>query len=270
MKKNKLSVSPRLWSGYADVVAGFKDWKLWLALGYQDVRQRYVRSMLGPLWMVMGLGVTILGIGLLYGQIFRTDSGEFIPFIAASLAAWNFISTALSEATTIFQTHASLLKSISVPYSSVILRNIVKNVIVFLHYLVAVAVTFMFCGFPVDYTLIFVVPGLVIVCANLYWLSLLIGMICARFRDMAQIVLYGIQVTLFITPIIWMPSQVRAGSPFVHYNPAHHLIELIRAPLFEHRVPLDSYFFCSVMLLFGTVITLLSFNKFKRYINFWI
>jgi ABC-type polysaccharide/polyol phosphate export permease len=270
MMKDKLSVSPRLWNGYADIADGFKEWRLWLFLGYQDIRQRYVRSTLGPLWMVMGLGATILGVGFLYGQIFKTGTGHFLPFLAVSLAAWNFISAAISDGFTIFQAQASLLKSISVPYSTIILRNIVKNVIVYAHYLIAVAVTFALTQFPIDLTSIFVVPGLILVCANLYWITFLSGMICARFRDVAQIGIYGLQMLMFMTPIVWQPSQVRANSPFVVYNPMYHLVELIRAPLLEHTIPVTSFAVCTGLFVVGTGITALAFDKSKRYINFWI
>lgn len=270
MSKNKLSVSPHLWNGYLDIAEGFKEWRLWLFLGYQDIRQRYVRSTLGPLWLVLGLGITVLGIGVMFSQIFKSDPGTLLPFLASSLAAWNFISATISDSTTIFQTHASLIKSISVPYSTIILRNIVKNVIVFFHYTLVIIVTFQIYNYPITVTAFAAIPGLILVCANLYWLTLLCGMICARFRDMAQIVLYALQMVMFVTPIIWMTSQVRVGSPFVAYNPAYHIVELIRAPFFEHRIPWESFGYCFVTFIVGSLLTCLAFNKYKRYINFWI
>lgn len=270
MTKSELTVSPRLWNGYIDIVDGFKDWRLWWFLGYQDIKQRYARSMLGPLWMVLGLGITIIGVGFLYGQIFKSNSGNFLPFLAISLAVWSFVSAAISDGMTIFQAQAALLKSISVPYTTIILRNIVKNAIVFLHYLVAVVITFAATGYTVDYHLIFAVPGFVLICANLYWITLLIGMVCARFRDVAQIGLYALQMIMFMTPIVWQPNQVRPGSPFIIYNPMYHLIEVFRAPIFEHRIPVESFAVSIAMFIVGTAVTLLAFNKFKRYINFWI
>ncbi|MGA9658702.1 MAG: hypothetical protein WBQ60_06355, partial [Asticcacaulis sp.] len=77
-------VSTRTWNGYVDAIAGLKDWRLWLFLGYQDIRQRYARSVLGPFWLVMGLGITIIGIGFLYSQIMKSDPGTYLPFIAIS------------------------------------------------------------------------------------------------------------------------------------------------------------------------------------------
>ncbi|MDV6331041.1 ABC transporter permease [Asticcacaulis sp. 201] len=265
-----LSVSTRTWNGYADLLDGCRNWRLWLFLGYQDVRQRYARSILGPFWLVMGLGVTIIGIGFLYSQIMKTDPGKFLPYIAISLAAWNFISAVINESTSIFQASASLIKSIMVPYSSVILRAIVKNLIVFAHYMVAVVVTFALTGYSVDYKIIFAIPGILLISLNLVWISIILGMMCARFRDMAQMTQYAMQLAQFATPVVWMPSQVHPNSPYLLFNPIYHLIELIRAPIFEHVIPGTSFIFCTVMLVVGTAVTLVVFNKHKKLINFWL
>jgi ABC-type polysaccharide/polyol phosphate export permease len=266
----KLSVSPRSWSGFHDTLDGLKDWRLWLFLGAQDIRQRYARSYLGPFWLVMGLGITIIGIGFLYSQIMKTDPGTYLPFIAISLAAWNFISGAINDSTVVFQANASLLKSVAVPYSTTILRSVTRNFILLAHYMVAVIITYLWARFPIDLNAIFVIPGLIIVCANLCWISLALGMLCARFRDMAQMAQYALQLAQFATPIIWQPSQVAQNSPYLLLNPIYHLVELLRAPIFEHRVPTESLFFSVVMFVIGGGTTTLLFHKFKRSINFWL
>ncbi len=268
--QDKLSVSPRSWNGFLDTVDGLKDWRLWLFLGAQDIRQRYARSYLGPFWLVMGLGVTILGIGFLYSEIMKSKPGTYLPFIAISLASWNFISSAINDATVVFQSNASLLKSIAIPYSTTILRSVTRNCILLAHYMVAVVVTYVLVGYPVDFKIIFVIPGLLLVCANLCWISLALGMVCARYRDMAQMAQYILQLAQFATPIIWQPSQVAQNSPYLLLNPIYHLVELIRAPIFEHKVPVGSMTFSLVMCLVGGGLTLVLFNKFKRSINFWL
>jgi len=268
--KDKLSVSSRTWNGYVDTFDGFKDWRLWLFLGAQDIRQRYARSVLGPFWLVMGLGATIIGIGFLYSQIMKADPGTYLPFIAISLAAWNFISGTINDSTVVFQSNASLLKSISVPYTSTILRTITRNVILFAHYMVAVVITYAVAGYGVTYAVVFVIPGILLLCANLFWIALALGMLCARYRDMAQMAQYALQLAQFATPIIWQPSQVAANSPYLLFNPIYHLVELIRAPIFEHRIPMQSFGISVGMLVVGGALTLVLFHKFKRSINFWL
>jgi ABC-type polysaccharide/polyol phosphate export permease len=267
---NNLSVSARSWNGYIDILDGFTKWRLWLFLGYQDIKQRYARSVLGPLWLVMGLGATIIGVGFLYSQIMRSNPGTYLPFIAISLAIWNLISAIITDSTAIFQANASLIKSVSIPYSTVILRCIVRNGIVFLHYLIAVIITFVIAEYPVDYKVIFAIPGLILVVANMFWISICLGMLCARFRDMAQMTQYTLLLAQFATPVIWMPSQVSAQSPYLLFNPIYHLIELIRAPIFEHSLPVNSFIFCTIMFLIGTTVSVFLFNQNKRYINFWL
>ncbi len=59
-------------------------------LGWQDVRQRYRRSALGPFWLTISMGVMIGTIGIVFGQIFKTPMREFLPFLAAGMILWSF------------------------------------------------------------------------------------------------------------------------------------------------------------------------------------
>ncbi|PXA83994.1 ABC transporter permease [Caulobacter sp. D4A] len=253
-----------------DFTTGILRWRLWAYLGVQDIRQRYRRSSLGPLWLTLGLGVTILGIGLLYSQILKTPPGTFIPFIAISLLAWNFLSTVVTESTTAFQAGAGLISSVRVPYTTFVLRCLVRNLIVAAHCILPVVIAFVYYKYPVDVVALAALPGLVLMLLNMYWLALCLAMVCLRYRDVAQIVIYAMQLALFVTPIIWQPTQLRAGTPFLAFNPIYHLIELIRAPIFEHRVPLASYQFSAIMLVVGGAITALVFNRFRRDLAYWI
>ncbi|MFM8872635.1 MAG: ABC transporter permease, partial [Phycisphaerales bacterium] len=46
-----------------DFVEGTKAWESWLTLAWYDVLLRYRRSMLGPLWITISMGIMLLGIG---------------------------------------------------------------------------------------------------------------------------------------------------------------------------------------------------------------
>jgi ABC-2 type transport system permease protein/lipopolysaccharide transport system permease protein len=64
-----------------------------------------------------------------------------------------------------------------------------------------------------------------------YFLAIVLGPLCARFRDIPLVVQSAMQVTFFLTPIFWMPSAVSHRPMFTHANPFYHLIELVRAPM---------------------------------------
>src|ERR1041385_7017961 len=44
----------------ADLIEGFRRRELWLHLGWQDIKQRYRRSVLGPFWITIATGATAI------------------------------------------------------------------------------------------------------------------------------------------------------------------------------------------------------------------
>ncbi|MCA1820855.1 MAG: ABC transporter permease, partial [Pseudonocardia sp.] len=60
------AVATRSWSrAFGDLAAGLRQRGLWGHLGLQDIKQGYRRSVIGPLWITISLGVQALGMGLL-------------------------------------------------------------------------------------------------------------------------------------------------------------------------------------------------------------
>jgi ABC-type polysaccharide/polyol phosphate export permease len=266
----KQSRASGMGEGFWDITEGLLSWRLWAFLGLQDIRARYRRSMFGPLWMALGLGVTVLGIGLLYSQILKVNPGNFIPYLAIGLLAWNFVTAVISEGTTLFQAGGGLMTSVRFPYTTLSLRSIVRNLIVMAHCVVPVVLALIFYKFRITAVSLFALPGLLLIVANVYWLSICIALICVRYRDMGQIINYGLGLALFVTPIIWQPSQVRPGSAVIEFNPLYHLISLVRDPIFLGRIPTTSWIVCSAMLAIGGSSTLLAFSHYRKRIVHWI
>jgi lipopolysaccharide transport system permease protein len=260
------SIDEALW----DFGNGFRSWRLWLYFGALDVRQRYRRSSLGPLWLSLGLGVTILGIGLLYSAILKTPAGTFIPFLSISLLTWQYISSSISESTGVFQGAGSIITSMRVPYTALILRMLVRNAIVFLHCIPPAVIAFLFYRYPVHAAALFSIPGFILLTANLYWIALLVAILCLRFRDIAQIIVYGLQLAIFVTPIIWQPSKTTVSPALVRLNPLYHMVQVVRAPVFDGKIPVDSLIFCSGMLVVGLVLVFVVFRLSRRHIVHWL
>src|SRR5947208_84479 len=81
----------------ADITAAFGKFSFVGMLGWQDVRQRYRRSALGPFWLTISMGVMIGTIGLVFGQIFNSPMKEYLPFLTVGMILWTFISAVLLE-----------------------------------------------------------------------------------------------------------------------------------------------------------------------------
>ena len=63
-----------------------------------------------------------------------------------------------------------------------------------------------YCGTPVTWATLLVIPGFVLLCINLVWIAELLAATCTRYRDIQQLVTNLLQIALFLMPIFWMPG----------------------------------------------------------------
>ncbi len=110
---------------FSDIKDGFKQPELWGHLAWQDIKQRYRRSVIGPLWITISQGVIALGLGLLYSQLFGAcRSGTFLPYITTGFIIWNFILGCLTDGTDTFIANEGLIKQLPAPLSVYALRTV--------------------------------------------------------------------------------------------------------------------------------------------------
>lgn len=259
-------------SGWRDIFTALKGYKLVGMLGWQDIRQRYRRSSLGPFWLTISTGVLIGALGLIFGKIFTTPITEFLPFLASGLILWTFITTTLQDACTAFTDVEVMIKQISLPLFTHILRVLWRNLIILAHnFFIFPLVVIIFC-LPVPVTIILAIPGFILLLINLSWMALLLGVFCTRFRDVPQIINNLLQVVFYLTPIIWMPELLpkKAGLFLLSGNPFFHLIEIVRAPLLGRLPSILNWQFVTGLSIAGWSFTVLFYGRFRSRIVYWL
>lgn len=258
--------------GLIDVMTSFKDIKLPIFLAYSDIRQRYRRSSLGPFWITISMGVTIACIGVIFGNIFKAPLKDFLPFLTSGLILWGFISSILNEATTVFPSAEGIIRQLPIPLFTHILRMITRNLYILAHNLIVLPLVYLCVQKPINFTSLLAIPGLFLLLVNLAWMALLISIICARFRDLTQIVASILQIFFYITPIIWMPSLLpsRASVMILEPNPFFHLLSIVREPLLGVAPSVNNWIFSVVLALFGSFLSIALFNIYRKRISYWL
>ncbi len=125
-----------------DILAALGRFSLASLLGWQDVRQRYRRSALGPFWLTISMGVMIATIGIVFGQIFKSPMKEFLPFLSVGIILWGFISSVVTEGCAGFIAAEGIIKQLPIPLFVHILRMIWRNVIILGNNIVIVPLIF--------------------------------------------------------------------------------------------------------------------------------
>lgn len=230
--------------------------ELWATLAHLDLRNRYRGSFLGPLWLTIATGVLVAGIGLLYGGLFRQPLETYLPYVAVSLVAWTLISSTITEAAVLFPGEGIVLKQLPVPSTIFTIRLVYRNLLAFAHNLIIVAIVYAIYPDDLSATALFVLISFPFLVVNLWWVSVVVSLTAARFRDIPPIVVSALQILFFVSPIVWSAEDLPSRTLFVSFNPLYHLIESVRAPLTEGEVPWTSFGFSVGCALVGSLLAL--------------
>ena len=71
-------------------------------MGWYDVRQHYRRSVLGPFWLTLSMGIMVGALGFLYGGLFGHSMQDYLPYLALGLIFWGFMASFMTEGCTVF------------------------------------------------------------------------------------------------------------------------------------------------------------------------
>lgn len=241
-------------------------------LASQDIKNRYRRSKIGPFWITVSTGVMIACISLVFGNLFGAPMEDFLPFVALGLIFWSFITGIFLDGCVSFVESQGLIKQLPLPLEIYVIRIILRNLLVLAHNLIIIPLLMLIYDFGTGLSSLLFFIGLFFV---LFWtapLVIIISVLCARYRDVTQIVSSMLQVAFYLTPIIWMPSLLSGRSSIflLEINPFYHLISLIRLPLLGYFPSMISWL---VILFTGLVSWVLAFfvlSRFRRHIVYWL
>lgn len=253
-----------------DLSGGFRRWRLARALAWLDIRNRYRGSVLGPFWLSLSTAVMLVGLGVLYSILLRVEVRDYLPFLGISLICWNLIAQTVTDACTAFTAAEGPIRQMPLPYTVHVLRVVLRNAIIAAHNLPLIVIIFLIFGLVPDWGLLLLPLGLLLLGINAFAVSMLLGMVCARFRDVAQIVTSLMQIAFFMTPIIWKPDALKESAWIVLFNPFYVIMETVRAPLIEGG---GSILVWVAAILATAVIAAISFAFFVRFrgrVAFWV
>jgi len=258
-------------SATQDLGQALRAWRIWVLLGTNDIRQRYRRSTLGQFWITATIAITVVGLGIVYSAIFKQSIEQYLPYVAAGFVVWFLITGMITDGCRTFLDSEGYAKQLTVPLSVYVLRAWFRILVTFAHNAIIVPVILVIFLVPVDWAFWLFVPGICLVALNGFWMMLLLGTLCARFRDLPQIVSSFIQVVFFVTPVMFRSDQLPAsGRAVMDLNPFAALLAVARDPLLG-RVPSPlEYAIVIGMVVFGWAVALLVYGKYRTRITYWL
>lgn len=267
----------RSWSrAVDDIVAGWRQRQLWGHLGWQDIRQRYRRSVLGPLWITISMAVTAVALGLLYSQLFGQPLKTFLPYVTVGFIVWGFIQGCVNEGTEVFIANEGLIKHLPAPISVHIYRLVWRQTLFFLHNLAVYLVMLVTFGIDVNWSVLLAIPAFLVLMLNGAWVALVVGIVSTRFRDIPPVTQSVVQLMFFMTPIVWIyddllkNATIAARARLVEFNPFLHFVEIIRRPMLGQSFEPRHWIVVAAITVVGWVLALLFLRNYRARVSYWV
>ncbi|WP_279061292.1 ABC transporter permease [Bilophila wadsworthia] len=258
--------------GLADILNSFRKSDLIRMLGRQDMNLRYRRSKFGPFWITISMGIQILTLGLVFGQLFGTSIHKFLPFLAIGIILWSYLTSIVSEGCSSFIVAEGLITQLDLPIAFHFFRLVWRSFLFLIHDAVIIPLVFFVMLYPINWSCLLFIPGFLLLTINISWMGMITGIFCTRFRDFPQLIASILQIFFYVTPIMWMPELMpeRASRIILDLNPFYHLISVVRDPIMGTIPSIASYLVCCIMAVTGWVIATLLLGRYRDRIAYWL
>jgi lipopolysaccharide transport system permease protein len=253
-----------------DLTTGIRRWRLPAALARLDIRNRYRGSVLGPFWLTLSTAVMVCGLGFLYSSLFKLPLAGYLPYLAVSLIVWNMIAQIVADACISLTSAEGIIRQLALPFSVHITRCVMRNAVIAAHSLPLILVVFLACGVMPGWGALMALPGLMLVAVNAFAVALFLGMLCARFRDIAPIVASAMQLAFFLSPVLWKPELLGDRQVWLPLNPFYVMMETVRGPLVEGGAPALVWLSAGLYTVLACALAFVFFVRFRGRIAFWV
>lgn len=254
-----------------DVAQSLRNWQFWTYLGWNDIAKQYRRSFIGPVWITLNTALFIVAFGLVGAQLFKLPIEDYLPFFCAGQILFTFLSTLINDGCLTYISADAFLKQSAYPKLAFVLRVVWRNLILLGHNLVVVIVVLLWFGGLGKVNWLEFLAGLLATTLAAGFVVALLGAIAARFRDVPMIIASIMQISFFITPVMWRPEQLTERAQWlVHLNPLASFLEILRQPLLGHSASLQAWLSVGVMLCLLGIVFVVLYRHARRRIVYWL
>lgn len=255
---------------WPDFLAAMRSAPLWSFLAWHDIRIKYRRSKIGPLWITLSMAVFCISLGVVYGGIFHSEMSEYLPFLCAGYIEWFFLSTVISEAPAIYVNNGAYMRDMYINPLTILFREIARNALILGHNALIIVGVYIYFRINPGLHALLALPGFALVMLSVINICLILSIVGARYRDVSQMTQSVVLIFFFISPISWFPRLVAPDSWLVKYNPVAVYLDLVRTPLLGGFPAPMSWIYGAALFAITLVLATLLYQLKGRRITFWV
>lgn len=202
----------------------------------RDFKTMYKQTILGPLWIIINPLLTTLMFTVVFGNIANipTDGMPQIVFYMLGTTVWTYFSSCLTKTSSTFTANAAIFGKVYFPRLvtpiSTVISGLINFGVQFLMFLGFMAY-FMIKGSPIEPNLwILITPLLLVQLAALaLGFGIIISSMTTKYRDLAVLVTFGVQLWMYATPVVYPASQIGGKlKTLMMLNPVSPIVESFR------------------------------------------
>lgn len=245
---------------------------LWL-LVRRDFVSFYKQTVFGPLWFFIQPIFTTLIFTVIFSRLARISTEGAPPalFYLAGTVAWNYFADCLTKTSTVFRDNAHIFGKVYFPRLilplSIIISNLVKFSVQFLLFFLLFA-WYYFKGYPLHPNVTLLLFPLIILLMAMLGLGigLIVTAMTIKYRDLAFLVAFGVQLVMYATPVIYPLSAVpEKYKLIITSNPLSSLIEIFRYSfLGTGQFYVEAFLYSIIASIVFFVAGLIVFNKVEK------
>lgn len=248
----------------------FKFRTLIWSLAKDDIKTRYLGSVLGFVWIFILPLVTLFIMWFAFEHGLKTGDKNGYPFLLwliTGMFPWTFFSDSVASSTNSIIEKSFLVKKVVFNVELLPLIKIVASTVLFVFLTFVMVIVFLMYGvYPDIYWLqipYYFLCLMALVC-SITWLT---SAVVVFYRDLGQVIGVCLQMGFWITPIFWSPDRLPTKFKFVTFlNPVNYVVSGYRDSFFNKiwfwSAPLQTIYFWAFVAVFS-IIGLLVFKRLR-------
>jgi lipopolysaccharide transport system permease protein len=206
----------------------------------RDFSTAYKQTILGPLWYIVNPLISTILYTFVFGKLAKlgTDGIPFILFYYSGTMLWTYFSTCFVDASNVFTNNVALFGKVYFPRLTVPISRAFVNLVTAGIQLATLAIFYVYylvTGSPIHLSCFALLTPLLFVWIGLFaiGLGMVISALTTKYKDLRQLVTYGVSLFMYATPVVYPVSQAPERYRWLFWvNPLSAPIELFRLCVF--------------------------------------
>ncbi len=254
-------------SALADIRAGLRLRRVWMALAHEDIGDQHRRTTLGPLWLLFNY-LAFAGTFIFVFQRGDASTPHYSAYVATGLLVWFYMMETLTQSVTLFVREENFIKGTTLPLSTYVMRMATQSVMRAGYAMVGCLAILALSDVTFTAVWGWSVLAVILIILTAPAAITLFAFLGAYFPDSQFLVSNLMRIGMFLTPVFWTPGGHGIRNALYYYNPFTYFLEIVRIPILTGNVPVRSFMLCAAIACALWVVALVLLGRLRKQVVF--